>query len=563
MNKPDFPPDQLARLYEVARAIHATLEPADALQLIVRAAVQLAGAGSGSLALVNPTTGLLEIEAAEGLPEAGAGLVLRQDEGITGWVAQHGKPLRVGAVQDDRRYISARPNVRSELAVPLFMDGEVRAVLNVDSDQPDAFSEADQALLEELAEHATQVIGNTWRYEQHRQRAELLRSLVSVGQTINSTLNLDDVLEVITREAAGLGKARMCSLQLLDVTGDWLELRALHGAGLDYRNRPALSVAESLMGSVVRRRKPMQVLNVQTSAQYQHPEIARREGLVSLLSAPLVFNEQSMGTLNVYTDTPHVFSNEEVSTLNALAELSAVAIEKARLYERTVDVEEQLRRNEQLSALGLLAAEVAHEIRNPLTVMKMLYHSLELDFPAGDPRAEDARVLGDKMNHLDQIVDNIVKFARNAEPHMAPVSVPALLDDLALLTRHKLQHQGIELIREDAPDQPHVKADATQLSQAFLNLILNAAEAMQSGGTLHISTRLDDSALEVEFADSGPGMTAEQQEHAFTGMLSTSKESGGGLGLAIVAKVAEAHGGNVEVQSAPGEGTRIQFRLSR
>jgi len=436
-------------------------------------------------------------------------------------------------------------------------------VLNVDSDQPDAFSEADQALLEELAEHATQVIGNTWRYEQHRQRAELLRSLVSVGQTINSTLNLDDVLEVITREAAGLGKARMCSLQLLDVTGDWLELRALHGAGLDYRNRPALSVAESLMGSVVRRRKPMQVLNVQTSAQYQHPEIARREGLVSLLSAPLVFNEQSMGTLNVYTDTPHVFSNEEVSTLNALAELSAVAIEKARLYERTVDVEEQLRRNEQLSALGLLAAEVAHEIRNPLTVMKMLYHSLELDFPAGDPRAEDARVLGDKMNHLDQIVDNIVKFARNAEPHMAPVSVPALLDDLALLTRHKLQHQGIELIREDAPDQPHVKADATQLSQAFLNLILNAAEAMQSGGTLHISTRLDDSALEVEFADSGPGMTAEQQEHAFTGMLSTSKESGGGLGLAIVAKVAEAHGGNVEVQSAPGEGTRIQFRLSR
>ena len=563
MNKPDFPPDQLARLYEVARAIHATLEPADALQLIVRAAVQLAGAGSGSLALVNPTTGLLEIEAAEGLPEAGAGLVLRQDEGITGWVAQHGKPLRVGAVQDDRRYISARPDVRSELAVPLFMDGEVRAVLNVDSDQPDAFSEADQALLEELAEHATQVIGNTWRYEQHRQRAELLRSLVSVGQTINSTLNLDDVLEVITREAAGLGKARMCSLQLLDVTGDWLELRALHGAGLDYRNRPALSVAESLMGSVVRRRKPMQVLNVQTSAQYQHPEIARREGLVSLLSAPLVFNEQSMGTLNVYTDTPHVFSNEEVSTLNALAELSAVAIEKARLYERTVDVEEQLRRNEQLSALGLLAAEVAHEIRNPLTVMKMLYHSLELDFPAGDPRAEDARVLGDKMNHLDQIVDNIVKFARNAEPHMAPVSVPALLDDLALLTRHKLQHQGIELIREDAPDQPHVKADATQLSQAFLNLILNAAEAMQSGGTLHISTRLDDSALEVEFADSGPGMMAEQQEHAFTGMLSTSKESGGGLGLAIVAKVAEAHGGNVEVQSAPGEGTRIQFRLSR
>ena len=375
--------------------------------------------------------------------------------------------------------------------------------------------------------------------------------------------NLDDVLEVITREAAGLGKARMCSLQLLDATGEWLELRALHGAGADYRRRPALSVAESLMGSVVRRRKPMQVPNVQTSAQYQHPEIARREGLISLLSAPLVFNGESLGTLNVYTDTTHVFSNEEVSTLNALAELSAVAIEKARLYERTVDVEEQLRRNEQLSALGLLAAEVAHEIRNPLTVMKMLYHSLELDFPEGDPRAEDARVLGEKMNHLDQIVDNIVKFARNAEPQMGPVSVPHLLDDLALLTRHKLQHQGIELVRDDAPAQPQVKADATQLSQAFLNLILNAAEAMEAGGRLQIATYPEAASLVVAFADSGPGMTPEQQTGAFTGMLSTTKESGGGLGLAIVAKVAEAHGGNVEVESAPGKGTRILFRLAR
>ena len=147
-----------------------------------------------------------------------------------------------------------------------------------------------------------------------------------------------------------------------------------------------------------------------------------------------------------------MFSIEEVRTLSALAELSAVAIEKARLYERTVDVEEQLRRNEQLSALGLLAAEVAHEIRNPLTVMKMLYHSMELDFAEGDPRAEDARVLDEKMNHLDQIVDNIVKFARNAEPQMGPVDIPTLLDDLSLLTRHKLQHQQITLVREDAPD---------------------------------------------------------------------------------------------------------------
>src|SRR2546430_17533653 len=100
----------------------------------------------------------------------------------------------------------------------------------------------------------------------------------------------------------------------------------------------------------------------------------------------------------------------------ALADLSAIAIEKARLYERIVDVEEQLRRNEKLSALGLLAAEVAHEIRNPLTVMKMLYHSLDLKFPGGDPRAKDAQIMGEKMEHLNRIVEQILDFSRTSQP---------------------------------------------------------------------------------------------------------------------------------------------------
>jgi len=551
----NFPPEQMARLYDSVRAIHSTLEPEAALRLVVREAVGLVGATSGSLVLVNPNTSRLEIEVSEGPAPV-------LEEGIVGWVVRHGDSLRVGKATADDRFASARPGAQSELAVPLRMEGSVRGVIHVDAPVADAFSEMDQALLEELAVHATQVIHNTWLYEQLRQRTELLESLVSVGQTINRTLNLDDVLEAITREAAGLGRARACSLQLLDATGEWLEVRAQHGAGSDYQQRPPLSVAESLMGSVVRRRKPVQVGDLQTSAQYQHAEIARREGFVSLLSVPLVYSEDCLGTLNIYTAATHVFSNEEVNTLAALAELSALAIEKARLYERTVDGEEQLRRNEQLSALGLLAAEVAHEIRNPLTVMKMLYHSLDLQFPEGDPRREDARVLGDKMNHLDRIVDNIVNFARNAEPRMAPVHVPALLDDLALLTRNKLQQHSIGLEREDAADLPTVNADATQLSQAFLNVILNATEAMPEGGMLRISTRREDGELRVAFADTGPGMTGAQRERAFTGMLSTTKEKGGGLGLAIVAKVAEAHGGRVELDSEEGRGTVITLCLA-
>ena len=156
---------------------------------------------------------------------------------------------------------------------------------------------------------------------------------------------------------------------------------------------------------------------------------------MALLSVPLLYGGQAIGTLSVYTGQPYSFSNEEVHILSALAELSAIAIEKARLYERVVDVEEQLRQNEKLSALGLLAAEVAHEIRNPLTVLKMLYHSLDLKFPDGDPRAKDARIIDEKIEQLNRIVEQILDFARTTEPQLAPVNLNQLIEELGLLER--------------------------------------------------------------------------------------------------------------------------------
>src|SRR5436309_11705587 len=210
--------------------------------------------------------------------------------------------------------------------------------------------------------------------------------------------------------------------------------------------KPRFSAASSQFGSVMLRKKPMQVENGQTSSRYQHVDIARRGGLVSLLSVPLVFGGQALGTLSVYTGAPHVFSNEEIRILSALADLSAIAIEKARLYERIVDVEEQMRQNEKLSALGLLAAEVAHEIRNPLTVMKMLYHSLDLKFPEHDPRAQDAQIMGEKMEHLNKIVERILDFARTTEPEFVPVNLNELVEELGLLTRHKLTQHNIRLV---------------------------------------------------------------------------------------------------------------------
>lgn len=561
--------ERLQLLYQVSNVIHSTLDPNQALQLMLKEAVRIMRASSGSIILVNPKNGVLEIETTTGLPASAENLELRCGEGITGWVAKTGKPARVGDVRQDPRYIMLRRNVRSELAVPMEYGGEVRGVINVDSERLNAFSAADQELLESLATHAVKVIQNTWLYEQLRLKTKLLETLLSVGQTINSTLNVNDALQVITREACTLMEAKACSLLMLDSTGNWLELQASFGAGPAYTDKPPVHVEDSFLGIVVRRRKPMQLENVQISGLYQNASVAREEGLVSMLAAPLIFSGQAMGTLNIYFGRPHNFSNEEIHILAALAELSAIAIEKARLYERIVDAEEQLRQNEKLSALGLLAAEVAHEIRNPLTVMKMLYHSLNLKFPQSDPRAKDDAILREKMDLLNKIVEQILDFARSTEPKLTPVNVNQIINDLGLLTRHKLRNQKIQFSCQLDPALPSILADSTQLSQAFLNLTLNAAEAMPQGGKLTITSRRvfvprtspEPTHVLIEFKDTGSGMSKEQCERAFSSLLSTTKKGGTGLGLAIVGRVVETHRGKVKIRSNAGKGTTMSITL--
>ena len=547
--------EQFKQLYLVSKVIHSTLDQQQALDLIIREAVRLVNATTGSLVLINPINGFLEIQAAYSLPEESK-LKLRVGEGITGWVAQQGKSAIVQNVHQDERYVQVHKHTKSELAVPLEINGILSGVVNVDSDKLNAFNQNDLALLTELTNQAALVIHNAFLYEQSKIRANLFESLVRVGQVINSRQDLDEALNAITIEASSLMKAKTCALQLLDETNNRLNLVASFGAGNAYLNKPDVLISESFLGSVVKLKKPLQIENVQTSNAYQQQNIARDEGLVAMLSIPLVFNSVVIGTLNIYKEETYVFSNEEINIAMALAEFSALAIEKARLLERIVESEELLRRNEKLSALGLLAGEVAHEIRNPLTVLKMLYHSLGLDFPKNDPRTEDVRIMGEKMDHLNNIVEQILTFARNAEPQFKPSDVNKIINDLRILVRRKFAQQKVVLNTQLAENLPEAKADEQQLSQVFLNLTLNALEAMPNGGELKIkssSTQLQKNKnkvtnIQIEFSDTGSGMNSELRKKAFTSLLNSSKPGGTGIGLAIVNRIIESHGGEIKIR---------------
>jgi signal transduction histidine kinase len=177
--------------------------------------------------------------------------------------------------------------------------------------------------------------------------------------------------------------------------------------------------------------------------------------------------------------------------------------------------------------------------------------------------------MSEKMDHLNKIVEQILAFARSTEPNLSPVNLNQLVADLGLLVRHKLNNQHIELEYRLAAELPPVMADATQLEQAFLNLTLNAVEAMPAGGKLTIATRLlrlprssgKASHVVIEFKDTGEGMSEEARRRAFSSLLSTTKSKGTGLGLAIVARVVETHRGRVKVMSRLGRGTTIRIVL--
>ena len=267
---PAIKPAQLQRLYQVSKVIHSVLDQQKALELIVREAVGLVNATTGSVVLINPTDRLLEIQAAHGLSEGSSRLKLRMGEGITGWVAQHGKPALVPDVRKDARYVKVHNHTLSELAIPLEVNGSVCGVINVDSDQLNAFSETDQALLSELASQAAIVIHNAFLYERSRIRANLFESLITVGQAINSAVDLDDALAAITREACSLMSARTSALQLLDNSGDRLTLVASHGAGEAYLNKPDVVVSDSFLGSVVHLMRPLQIENIPSPRPMTH-----------------------------------------------------------------------------------------------------------------------------------------------------------------------------------------------------------------------------------------------------------------------------------------------------
>lgn len=547
-------------LYRISRLVSNTDEPKEALALILQEIINVLQPSSASISLINPDTQRLELEVSHGLPEDWADLHLALGQGITGWTALHGKALIVPDVSQEPRYISIRPEIRSEMAVPMEDQGVVTGVVNVDSETLNAFGEQALKILTLLTNEASRVISKLWLIKQLRAKAHQLESLVNMGQRLVGELELDEVLETLAREGRQLMNCHSCALFLLSPHKKSLSLHTMIGPDGPIDATIDFPVEISSVGAAIHRRKQIEVADLSFTEESGFIHIIQREGLVSMLTSPIIFNDEVIGVLNAYTRHPHRFNNDEKKVFTTLTGLGAIAIQNARLYARIFSSEESLRQNEKLTTLGMLAAEIAHEIRNPLTVIKLLFDSLDLQFEPQDDRQTDVTVIGDKLNQLEEIVGRVLSFGRTREGQHARCDLNQLVQDTLRLVRLKLHQQKIDLHFEPDTEQPFVEVNKGQIQQVMLNLILNATQVMPEGGRIDISTTSTDAQATLTIRDTGPGIPEHIQSDIFESFL-TNRPDGTGLGLSISKRILRDHRGNIELAATSPEGSTFRFWL--
>ncbi|MBM3297493.1 MAG: HAMP domain-containing protein, partial [Candidatus Aminicenantes bacterium] len=236
-----------------------------------------------------------------------------------------------------------------------------------------------------------------------------------------------------------------------------------------------------------------------------------------------------------------------------------------RVEERTRELREAqagLVQSEKLASLGKLAAGIAHEINNPLGGILIYSHLTLEDTPKDSPAQENLRKIVKETTRCKNIVKGLLEFARPKDPEMTLTDIPEVVEKTLAIFERQALFQNITLRKEFSP-LPRLVVDASQLQQVFINIILNAAEAMKGRGTLTIrATSEEEGWLRLEFIDTGHGIRPEDREHLFEPFFTTKEVGQGtGLGLAISYSIIKKHRGEIEVRSEPGRGAAFIIRL--
>ena len=352
-------------LRQIIEAVNSTLDLHAVLQRILELVSQVTSADACLLYLLDERLERLELRASRPPhPESVGRIALQVGEGLTGWVAKERRAIIISrqAFADPRfKAFQQLPEDRYEafLSVPITTRDRLIGVINVQHREPHRSSPDTVALVETIGRLVGGAIANARLYEAAGQRRRELDTLAQVSEAMVSERYLDEILQLTVTVTAELMGSKICSLMLLDEAKQVLVIRATQALSPAYRNKPPIKVGQSVSGRAVKERQPISIVDVTKDNGYMFPDLARREGLRSLLSVPMVMQERVIGVLNCYTAQEHRFSDEETRVLSTIANQAAVAIEHTRALEQAVALQKSLDERKLIEkAKGILIEEL-------------------------------------------------------------------------------------------------------------------------------------------------------------------------------------------------------------
>jgi len=335
-------------LHQVSETVGGNLDLDAVLRDVMEIAVQVTKADACLVYLFSSRRDELVLRASKNPhPKLIGRIRLGLGEGITGWVAQQGRPVAIGSnASDDPRFkwFHNLPEDRHQafLSVPILAKHEVIGVINLQHKQPHRHRPHEVALMTTMGRQIGGAIETARLHAEVTKKARQVETLSEVSATITSGRLLEEILHLLVTMTAEMMGSATCSIMLLDLERDELRIAATQSLSEMYRSKPNLKVGQSISGRALKERRPIAVLDVTKDPDYMYPDLARKEGLCSLLSVPMLVKDKPIGVINSYTAQEHSFTTEERKVLQAVASQAAIAIENTSLMEKSFEMQEAL-----------------------------------------------------------------------------------------------------------------------------------------------------------------------------------------------------------------------------
>ena len=470
---------------------------------------------------------------------------------------------------------------RGSLGVPMICEGQVIGAIFVGRSRPGLFTERQIELLKLFAEQAVIAVQNVTLFNQLETRThqltrsvDELKALGEVGQAVSSTLDLETVLGTIVSRVAHLSGMDGGSIYEYDEVREEFHLHSAHRMPdelVEALRATPMRKGEGAIGRMALTGEPVEIRDVVDEGTYQSRvrKLLVRLGYRSLLAVPLLREDRLLGGLVVNRSIPGAFPAEAVDLLKTFATQSALAIQNARLFR---EIEEKSRELEAASRhKSEFLANMSHELRTPLNAI-IGFSEVLAEGMFGDVNGKQAEYLADILEsgrHLLSLINDILDLSKieagRMELEPSSFHLPTAIDNTLILVRERAQRRDIRLACTVDDHLGTIRADERKVKQVLLNLLSNALKFTPEGGNVDVRARANDGVAELSVADTGVGISPEDQQAVFEEFrqvgAAAKKTEGTGLGLAISRKLIELHGGRLWVESTLGAGSTFTFTL--